>query len=162
MDDTSEVLATISASAGRRWMGFLSMYALAILLVYVAFSRPPELGWQVFLLITGGAAFWLADSLRRATARTIELTQEELRDTSGECIALVADITRVERGAFAFKPSNGFLVRTKTAQGPRRWLPGLWWRVGKQIGIGGVTPGSQTKFMTEILSALIAERDGQI
>lgn len=162
MDDTSEVLATVSASPGRRWMGALSMYGMAILLFYVAFSQPPAIGWQLFLIAAGGGSLWLADGLRRATSRVIELTYDELRDDTGELIARVADIQGVDRGFFAFKPSNGFLVRTTTPQGPRRWLPGLWWRVGRQIGVGGVTPGSQTKFLTEILAALIAERDGQI
>lgn len=162
MFDDQEVLATVSTSPGRRWMGVLSLYGLAILLIYVAFSQPPALVWQVFLLVMGGCAFWLADNLRRATTRTIELTREELRDSTGEVIARVADIQGVDRGFFAFKPSNGFLLRTSTPQGPRRWLPGMWWRLGRQIGVGGVTPGSQTKFLTEILAAMLAERDGQI
>ncbi len=39
------------------------------------------------------------------------------------------------------------------------WRPGLWWRVGRRIGVGGMTPASQTKFMSEIIAAMIAQRD---
>jgi len=70
----------------------------------------------------------------------------------------VADIERVDRGVFAFKPSNGFLVRTREPSA-RAWRPGLWWRFGRRIGVGGVTSANQTKAMSEILAAMLAERD---
>jgi len=33
--------------------------------------------------------------------------------------------------------------------------------MGRRIGIGGMTPGSQTKFMSEVLAAMMATRDAQ-
>ena len=90
----------------------------------------------------------------------IVLTESELRSTEGDRIARVDEIEALDRGVLAFKPSNGFMVRTRTAQ-PRAWRPGLWWRVGRRVGIGGVTPGGQTKAMAEILAALMAEREGR-
>jgi len=111
------------------------------------------------LLAMGGLALWMADKMRRATAGAIELTATELRDSDGTVIARVEDIIGLDRGVFAFKPSNGFLLRTKPGTGGDRiWRPGLWWRIGRRIGVGGMTPGSQTKFMSEIISAMMAER----
>lgn len=137
------------------------MVLLGVLLIYVAILQPPSLGWVVFLLALGTGSLMLADKMRRSTGRVIELTRTELRDSTGDVIAKVADIQNVDRGFFAFKPSNGFLMRTSVPAGPRAWHPGMWWRVGRQIGVGGVTPGSQTKFLTEVLVILIAERDGE-
>lgn len=159
MKDDPEVLATISASVPRRWLAVGCLLGLAFLLLYIAFARPPALGWQVFLLVLGSGALWVAERLRQATARTIELTATELRDTSGAVIARIDDIEAVDRGFFAFKPSNGFLIRTRKPSGPRVWSPGLWWRIGRQIGVGGVTPGSQTKFASDVLQTLLAQRD---
>ncbi len=159
MTDETEVLARISASPPRRWIGVISLYGMAALLIYVAIAEPPAFVWQAFLFILGGASFWLADRMRRATERVIELTRAELRDSSGALIAEIDNIQSIDRGLFAFKPSNGFLLRTKTPQGARSWQPGLWWRVGKQIGVGGVTPGHQSKFMSEIISAILAEQE---
>lgn len=89
----------------------------------------------------------------------IELTPTELRDGDGTVIARVADIEALDRGVFAFKPSNGFLLRTAAGtQDGNVWRPGLWWRIGRRVGIGGMTPGSQTKFMSEIISAMMASR----
>ena len=47
-----------------------------------------------------------------------------------------------------------------TAKGPAAWQPGLWWRLGNRIGVGGMTPGSQAKAMAEIIAIKLAQRDG--
>ena len=152
-----EVLAVVRASALRRWFGIVVMAALGGLLIYLAMSRPPALQWQVFLIGMGVFALWLADATRRATENQIELTQDGLRSSSGEVIALIDEIERVERGMFAMKPSNGFLLRLKKRR-QRSWQPGLWWALGRRVGIGGVTPGSQSKVMAQMLEALMVER----
>jgi hypothetical protein len=153
-----EVLATVRVSQARRWLGIGMLGFVGLLVIYVALSNPPSFGWQVFLLAMGALGLWMAEKMRRATEGWIELTETVLRDQDGQVLAKVADIKSLERGVFAFKPSNGFLVTTKTSA-PRQWKPGLWWRLGRRIGIGGVTPGAQTKFMSEILAAMIATRD---
>lgn len=154
---SSEVLATIEASAPRRVMGTAMLGAVGCILVYVAFSAPPSPAWLAFLLVVGAAALWLAVRMWQATVHRIELTEEELRCSDGQRIARVEEIEAIDRGFFAFKPSNGFLIRT-SVQGERAWMPGLWWRAGRRIGIGGVTPGAQGKAMSEILAALLAQR----
>ncbi|MDW3118990.1 MAG: hypothetical protein R8G60_15335 [Roseovarius pacificus] len=157
---SDEVLAVISASAPRRVLGLGAILVLGVVAVYVALARPPENPvWMAFLLVLGLGALWLAERMRRATAHRLELTRNEVRSSSGEVLARVADVEAVERGAFAFKPSNGFMLRMRagTDTGRRRWEPGLWWRMGRRVGVGGVTPGHQAKAMAEILSALILE-----
>lgn len=154
---TDEVLVTVEASGLRRVMGVTMLAVVGVALLSVAVSNPPSLAWLVFLLVVGLGALWLAVRMWQGTQYTIELTEEVLRCTDGTVIAQVSDIEAIDRGFFAFKPSNGFLIRTATP-GARVWLPGLWWRAGHRIGIGGVTPGSQSKTMSEILSAMIAKR----
>ncbi|MEO1557911.1 MAG: hypothetical protein AAFS01_15880 [Pseudomonadota bacterium] len=155
---SGQVLATIHASPGRRWLGVISMGFLGFVLLWIAFSTPPSLGWQAFLLAMGGAALWLATRMYQATSHRIELTEEGLHDSSGVLIAAFDDIQSMDRGFFAFKPSNGFLLKTKSP-GTRTWRPGLWWRMGKRIGIGGVTPGHQSKAMAEIIAIRLAQRE---
>jgi len=156
--DPHRVLATITASPGRRILGIGSLWILSILVIYVAIVQPPAMGWQVFLFALGGVSIWIAEQMRRATALTLELTMLELRDTGGTVLARMDDIQMIDRGMFAFKPSNGFLLRL-TTPGARNWRPGLWWRMGRRVGVGGMTPGHQAKFMAEMISAMIAERD---
>ncbi len=152
-----EVLAKVKASTPRRWLGVGMLAVVGAMVLYVAMATPPEPVWQVFLFVVGAAAFWLAFRMWYATDDWIELTQTELRTGTGRVIARVQDIEAVDRGVFAFKPSNGFLVRTRT-KGENAWAPGLWWRLGQRVGIGGMTAAAETKFMSEMLSAMIAER----
>ncbi|OED47034.1 hypothetical protein [Leisingera sp. S232] len=152
-----DVLAAIEASAGRRVMGTAMLGLTGCLLIFVVFAAPPSPPWLVFLLAVGFAALWLSVRMWQATVHRIELTTEVLRCSDGRVIAQVKDIEAIDRGFFAFKPSNGFLIRTKTTEA-RVWMPGLWWRSGRRIGIGGVTPGSQGKAMSEILAAMLVQR----
>ncbi|WP_339106659.1 hypothetical protein [Roseovarius rhodophyticola] len=119
MTSDSEILAIVRASPGRRVLGVSAMGVLGLLTVYVAMARPPDaLVWQAFLLLIGGLSLWLADAMRRATALAVELTRDGLRTSDGEVIAPLDQIETLDRGIFAFKPSNGFLIKLKRK--PRR------------------------------------------
>ncbi len=157
---SQEVLAELQASAPRRWIGIAMMAVLGGLLIYIALVIPPVvLFWQGFLIVLGGLSLWLAQATRRATELRLILTETAIVDSAGETVAEIDDIEGVSRGMFAFKPSNGFVLRLN-ARGAGRWRPGLWWRLGKRVGIGGVTPGPQGKMMAQMIEALIAGRDG--
>lgn len=152
-----EVLATVQASSPRRWTGVGMLSIVGAMVLYVALAAPPAIGWQVFLFAVSAGAFWLAYHMWYATTDRIELTRLELRTGAGQVIARVQEIESVDRGVFAFKPSNGFLIRT-AGRSTNKWAPGLWWRVGHRVGVGGMTAAAETKFMSEMLSALLAER----
>ncbi len=150
------VIATLAASPPRRFVGVAMLAMLGGLLVYLALALPFS-GTQVFLILGGLASLWAGARMHSATSQLLELSQEELRVKDGPILAKIADIEKVERGPFAFKPSNGFLITLKS-QGTRRWAPGLFWSFSRKIGVGGVTGAPQTKGLAEAMSALVAER----
>jgi hypothetical protein len=154
---SSEILAVVEATPARRVIGVAMLGMLGALLLYVALNATPGLGALLFLIVCGCGSLWLSVRLWQSTLDRVELTEEELRTGSGEVIARVEDIESVDRGFFAFKPSNGFVVTLKQ-RSPRAWNPGLWWRLGRRVGVGGVTPGVQGKGMADMLSGLIAVR----
>ncbi|MEO0703698.1 MAG: hypothetical protein AAFY80_16300 [Pseudomonadota bacterium] len=155
----SDVLATLHPRPARRWLGIAIQGALGLLVISVGLALPNDHMLTKFaILAAGGFMAFGALQLYRATEHYIELTRTELRDSAGHVLAAVDNIAGIDRGAFAFKPSQGFLVRLNDAQ-PRHWAPGLWWRMGRFVGVGGVTPAGEGKFMAEMLAALIAERD---
>ncbi len=153
-----EVLARVRASMGRRVIGIGMLVVLAFMVLYVAVATPPSLGWQLFLMAMGTIALMVANVMRSTTRNTLELTRTELRDNEGTVLVRLEDVTSIDRGAFAFKPSNGFLLRLKTPY-PRAWRPGLWWRASRRIGVGGMTPMRETKYMAEMIAVMLAERD---
>lgn len=155
-----EELARVTASPPRRVIGAGSMALLGVLLLYVALATPPaSLLWLMFLLGLGGFAIWFSTRLWAATAHALVLTPEALCDSDGTLIARLDDIEKVDRSMFAMKPSNGFLVILKTRQA-RAWRPGLWWRMGRRVAVGGVTAASQTKPFADVLMATLDKARG--
>jgi hypothetical protein len=160
MAAVSDVIAVLRPSPVRRALALLFILGLGGICLALAALRPPaDPVWMLVLVVVGGGALWLALRLARATRTCIELTEAGLRDGEGRVLAPIARIVAVERGVFAFKPSNGFLVRLD-APSETAWQPGLWWRFGRRIGIGGVTPGAQGRIMADALTALLVSRDG--
>ena len=153
-----EELARITASAPRRVIGVVAMAGLGGLLIYVGMAEPPaRLGWQVFLLVLGGFALWFATRLWESTSHALILTEDALVDSDGTVLARLDEIEKVDRSMFAMKPSNGFLIILK-APGTRAWRPGLWWRMGRRVAIGGVTAGSATKPVADLMTVKLQER----
>lgn len=157
--ENEEILARVQVSQARRWLGVAMLLGLGAMLLYLAVLQPPAgLGWRVFLLVIGVLSLALGLRMHSATMLHLELGPDALRDSTGRVVARMDQIEAIDRGAFAFKPSNGFLLRLSEPQ-PRVWAPGLWWRFGRRVGVGGVTPGHQTKFMAELIQARLSARD---
>ncbi len=153
-----KIHATVMPSFLRRSFGLGVLVILGFMLIYLAFRSTHMLMiWKLILVLFGLFILWAANQMRIATLRGVVLTDEALQDTDGNVLAYIRDITSVERGSFALKPSNGFSV-TLTDPKPRGWAPGLWWRVGKRLGVGGVTGAPQAKFMAELLATMIPDQ----
>lgn len=156
---------TITTSGSRRVIALTVLLGLGALLLYLAMARPPEaLGWQVFLLGAGLLVLIQAERFRRTSQLRLNLWPDRLEDSTGRVLCTMDEISKVERGTFAFKPSNGFaLVIDADKAAPARgfvWAPGLWWRMGRRVGVGGVTPVAQTKAMADMIAVRVAERTG--
>ncbi|MDB4053267.1 hypothetical protein N9499_04925 [Octadecabacter sp.] len=132
----------------RRYFAYGAVFILGAMLIFLAFVQPPAFGWQVFLIALGAGTLVVAERLRRATMLGLIMTETDLRDTKGQILTTLDNIKSVDRGAFAFKPSNGFVLRLHNSA-PRVWAPGLWWRFSTRIGVGGVTPAGPAKYMAE-------------
>ncbi|MEM7489248.1 MAG: hypothetical protein AAF390_09015, partial [Pseudomonadota bacterium] len=89
---------------------------------------------------------------------SLVLDRRGLYQADGVPVAPLDAIASIDRALFTFKPSNGFLIRLKDPLG-RAWVPGMWWRMGRRVGVGGVTRGAETKIVADALSAMVAQRD---
>jgi len=152
------VYARLEASSVRRGFAFVVLLALGALLVYLSFVSLGGLASRAILFVFGVLAIFAADRLRQATLGTLELTEAGIQDGEGRVLIEWDNVRSVERGAFALKPSNGFTVHTKDPM-KREWAPGLWWRLGRRFGVGGVSSAGAAKFMAEQIAFRIAQRD---
>ena len=154
LDEDEEVaIMVLGASAPRLWLGVACTAGLGLLLIWIVFAGRPAMPYQVGFLAGAAISLVAADRLRRAGDDRLVLTNRVLRTESGRVLTRVDNVSTVERGAFAFKPPNGFLIRLKRPSG-RGWVPGLWWQRGRMIGVGGVVSAGQARAMAEALTAL--------
>jgi hypothetical protein len=156
LKDSDDIVMILAPSVGRRVLGAGSLAALGAILVSLVFESS-GLAQAFFLILAilmlvGARRLWLA------TADRLELTRTELRTASGRVLTTVANIQSVDRGVFAFKPSNGFLVKLEEPSGSG-WCPGLWWQRGRYIGVGGVVRGGEARAMAEFITAI---KDGTL
>lgn len=160
--ENNEVIERITPNGPRRVMATGSLGMLGMLLVVVAASNPPsDISWTVFLVVVGAGSLWLSWKLWTVSGVTLELTRNELREETGRVLALIDNVKSVDRGFFAFKPAAGFRLSLKE-RGPTVYAPGLWWRRGRMLMVGGVTSGAQSKSVADLISLLLAERRGDI
>jgi hypothetical protein len=43
----------------------------------------------------------------------------------------------------------------------RVYAPGLWWRAGRRVAVGGVTSRAEGKAVAELINVMLAEREGE-
>ena len=144
--DENGVLMEIAAAPARRIAAVSAVYAAGGLLVWLG-ANAGSLGGVVVIAI-GVVGLVTGEALRRASRVPLCLTVDGLFDGRGTRLAAWEEIRTVERGSFALKPSNGFALDLHTPGG-RAWLPGIWWRIGRRVGVGGVLPARPTRFMGE-------------
>lgn len=149
---------TLTASPPRRCFAAGVLVLAGVVAAWSGLSAPSGAGlWRLPLVGIGVGAAWLAVGLWQASGRAIELTEAGLRDSDGRWLARIDQIASVDRSTFAFKPSNGFVVQL-TEPLEAAWAPGLWWRLGRRVGVGGVTSPGMGRLMADILAAYLAER----
>lgn len=158
-NDVVEVVLQIGAAPLRRVVLIAALYAVAVAVIYFGLARPQSILGMIWLVLVCAMVFWLAQTVRRASARQLILTTTHLCDSSGTVLARLDDILQVHRGALALKPSSGFTLLLRTPQATQI-APGLWWRFGRMVGVGGLLDRSATRAMAEALAARLAQRDG--
>ncbi len=162
---TDTILAALSPAPVRRWLSTLLIFALAVVFLVLAakgFVLGQEAGQgtgqRLVLALLGLASLWVASLSLRGQARSLVLTRSAVMDSEGTILARLDQIARVDRGTFAFKPSNGFMLYLNQPA-PRAWVPGLYWRIGTRLAIGGATHPAETRNMADQIGLLLAERD---
>lgn len=152
-----KTLATLGVGAGRKGLGLLVTGGLALALAWIALSpQPAPFGMRILVLLLALVMAVVTWKLLGASRLRLELTDRALRDSAGEVLARIEDVEGVDRGLLAFKPSNGFVLRLNR-RAPLRFRPGLYWSIGRRVGVGGLVHGSESKQMADALAFLLAE-----
>ncbi len=147
----------IQPSASRRIFSVLILSLSAGVMIYFAITDPEQsIVLKLILLFLAGIFLWQVQASLRFPNAALILKRDGLYDDQGELICRLSNIALVDRGWFSIKPSNGFLLRLheKTSI---KWLPGVYWRIGKRMGVGGAISPAQTKEFSDKLLLLQQE-----
>lgn len=119
-----------------------------------------QMGWPSRAMMAGFGALWLwgAFELWRGTAGAVILNDTGIVDSSGAQVTSIENIAAIERGIVSMKPSHGMLLKLSES-GSAKWVPGLWWRLGARVGIGGLTAKRDTRLFAEALEQRIRTKD---
>lgn len=139
-----------------RWLVLVALVALAFIcggVAVVTIDRSPA---TMALMAVGAlGALAVAKALMFNRATRVIFDGARLADDTGVEICALDEIEKVERGFALFKPSSGFVLVLKAPRA-RGWAPGLWWRVGRRVGIGGATPSRAGRNMADAITAALA------
>lgn len=155
----SEILARLQIAPVRRWVGVIILALIGVGLIYSGLVYPPAaLLGRLAIFLLGFLMILQAYWNLQVRSGALVLKEDGLWVENGPQLAALDNIETVQVSAFSIKPSNGFAVVLRS---PARlkWVPGLYWCVGRRIGVGGATHPSQAKAMAELLSTLIMDRE---
>lgn len=155
----SEILARLQIAPVRRWAGVIVLALIGVGLIYSGLMYPPAgLLGRLAIFLLGSLVILQAYWNLQVRSGSLILKEDGLWVENGPQLAALDNIETVQVSAFAIKPTNGFAVVLRS---PARfkWVPGLYWCVGRRIGVGGATHPSQAKAMAEVLSTLIMDRE---
>ncbi|MEM7545807.1 MAG: hypothetical protein AAF367_09750 [Pseudomonadota bacterium] len=152
------VVAVVSRPEAMRWVVLIVlgiMIVPCVLIAIASVNASPLTALLMLGLAAGGGL--LARALILTESRAVLFDGTAIYDDAGTQLCTLDDIVEIERGLALFKPSGGFVVVMKTP-GARGWSPGLWWRVGRRLGIGGATSGRAAKYMADAIMGALAAR----
>lgn len=141
-----------------RWAILVTLFCLTLLCGVIGFTAiGGSLATVILMAVFMVALLGLGRALFLTDAARVIFDGGRLVDDAGREICRLDEIEKVERGFALFKPSSGFVLTLKAPRG-RGWSPGLWWRFGRRVGIGGATPSRAGRNMADALNGALAMR----
>ena len=155
----TDILAELRPSQFRFGMTLVAIAAMGAILTSTGlFNADVDIRFRVLAVLSGAGLVFLATRVIRQGRSGVQLTPEGLFEIDGRKICALNDIENVDRGFAAFRPSTGFSVRLKNRH-DLAWSLGLWWRFGKTVGVGGITPPAAGRVMANALATALKARD---
>ena len=136
------------------------IFGLLLFLCYTISKIEEEITLLDFLLIPTIVflAFWFRSFLKRYSKVGFLINQSGLFNLDGSIICEIGDIERIDVSPYTFKSANGFIVILKTKSSFKS-IPGLYWRLGNRLSIGGLVSKNESKFLSQTLLGFYEENE---
>ena len=152
-----DMVCRLVPSLPRLWIGTFALAGVAGVVLWVAATGTFAPASRFLVAVLGAAMAFAAVKFFRSAGVALEFDGNTLSEVDGgRVLARLDNMRRIERGALAFKPSSGFLIVLKAKDAGNVWVPGIWWRIGRHVGVGGIVPSHAAKFMAEVIEMRLA------
>lgn len=155
---TETQIAQLRVKGPRRIAAIGALVLLGALVLALATTEGLAPLGRLVLVAVSALALYGAYSVAQATREDLVLTHAGLSDGAGRVIAPMENIEAVELGLFAVKPPSGFAIKLKSPMA-FGWAPGVWWRLGRRVGVGGAIAAADAKALAQVMALAIADRD---
>ena len=128
------------------------IFGLIIFLIYALSNINEEKTLLDFLLIPAliGIGFWFQRFLRLYRKIGFNINASGIFNLDETLICQIKDIDRVDVSPYTFKSANGFIIHLK-AKSALKFMPGLFWQLGRRISIGGMISKSESKYLSNTI-----------
>ena len=136
------------------------IFGLLLFLCYTISKIEEEITSLDFLLIPTIVflVLWFRRFLKRFSKVGFLINQSGLFNLDGSIICEIGDIEKIDVSPYTFKSANGFIVILKTKTSFKS-IPGLYWRLGKRLSIGGLVSKTESKFLSQALLRFYEEKE---
>jgi len=158
MNQTDENIQYILPTHRIKILGFV-IFGLILFLIYALSNINEKTTLLDFLLIPAlvGIGFWFRRFLRVYAKVGFNINESGLFNLDDTLICSITDIERVDVSPYTFKSANGFIIHLKT-RSAFKFVPGLFWQVGRRISIGGMISKSESKYLSNTLISFIGNK----
>ena len=158
MNQTDENIQYILPTHRIKILGFV-IFGLILFLIYALSNINEKTSLLDFLLIPAlvGIGFWFRRFLRVYAKIGFNINESGLFNLDDTLICRIKDIERVDVSPYTFKSANGFIIYLKT-RSAFKFVPGLFWQVGRRISIGGMISKSESKYLSNTLISFIENK----
>ena len=135
------------------------IFSLLLFLIYTISSLDGKTTVLDFFLlpIIVILAFWFKNFLKKYSKVGFLINEQGLFNLDKSPICKMHEIDRVDASPYTFKSANGFIIILKTKNSFES-VPGLYWKVGKRISIGGLVSKNESKFLSGLLLQFLEEQ----
>ena len=135
------------------------IFGLLVFLTFTISKLDQAISLSDFLLIPAIIMFglWFKRFLKRYSNVGFLINDTGLFNLDETIVCKMSDIARVDVSPYTFKSANGFIVLLKT-QSSFKSIPGLYWRLGKRISIGGLVSKNESKFLSGALLRFLEKK----
>ena len=159
MNQTDENIQYILPTHRIKILGFV-IFGLILFLIYALSNINEKTSLLDFLLIPAlvGIGFWFRRFLRVYAKIGFNINDSGLFNLDNTLICSITDIERVDVSPYTFKSANGFIIHLKT-RSAFKFVPGLFWQIGRRISIGGMISKSESKYLSNTLISFIGNKN---